>query len=184
MGKLCAKCKNTKHLSAFYRAAREVDGYDIWCKLCRKAANKESYDRNAMTRRDAKQVYRNREPEKTKASIRRALAANRARFLVQGAKDRANKTGLAFDLDQYIPQIQSRIDQGFCEMTGLPLSVQGGRTWDSPSLDRIEPSKGYVYSNLRLVCFAINTALNNWGEDTLEVVVSAWLSKRHERSAA
>lgn len=69
-------------------------------------------------------------------------------------------------------------------MTELPLKVEGGRTWDSPSLDRVEPSKGYVYSNIRIISFGMNSALNNWGEETLEVMVTAWLAKKYRKDAA
>lgn len=76
------------------------------------------------------------------------------------------------------------MDRGLCEMTGLPFNLNDGRTWDSPSLDRIDPAKGYVYSNIRIICFGMNSALNSWGEDVLEMMVLAWLARRDGRSAA
>ena len=35
----------------------------------------------------------------------------------------------------------------------------------APSLDRIDPKRGYTPDNVRLVVFAINTMLLDWGAD-------------------
>lgn len=34
----------------------------------------------------------------------------------------------------------------------------------APSIDRIIPSLGYVPGNIRLVVYAVNAAMNEWGE--------------------
>ena len=64
-----------------------------------------------------------------------------------------------------------------CAVTGAPFSmeiVKGKRPY-APSIDRIECSDGYLPGNCRLVCVAVNFALNVWGEDVL------WrLFSRHE----
>ena len=51
------------------------------------------------------------------------------------------------------------------------------RQWNSPSLDRIVPSKGYVWDNVRLVIHAMNVALRNWGEDCLVYVMKEYFRK-------
>jgi hypothetical protein len=107
---------------------------------------------------------------------------NRAYELVRHARDRAKKKGLAFDLDGYSTEIQRRIDNGLCEVTGLPLNLEGGRTWDSPSLDRIEPKGPYLYSNIRIVCHAINSAMGDWGEQRVVQLALAILAVRKRRS--
>ena len=61
-----------------------------------------------------------------------------------------------------------------CEVTGIPFSydrVGPSSRSRSPwgmSLDRIDSSKGYTVENCRLVCTAVNLAMNEWGEDVLE----------------
>jgi hypothetical protein len=107
---------------------------------------------------------------------------NRAYELVRHAKVRAKKKGIAFDLDGYLMEIQRRIDNGLCEVTGLPLNLDGGRTWDSPSLDRIESKGAYLYSNVRIVCHAINSAMGDWGEQRTVQLVLAILARRREKS--
>lgn len=107
---------------------------------------------------------------------------NRAYELVRHAKERAKKKNLPFDLDIYSDVIQQRIDRGVCEVTGLPLNLEGGRTWDSPSLDRIDPEKGYLYNNTRVVCHAINSAMGDWGEQKAVDLVLAILARRKQRS--
>lgn len=107
---------------------------------------------------------------------------HRAKDLIRHAKERATKRRLPFDLSAHAWEIQQRIDAGLCELTGLPLNLNGGRTWDSPSLDRIVPAKGYTYENVRVVCHAANSALGDWGENKLIALALAILGKRKDRS--
>lgn len=107
---------------------------------------------------------------------------NRAKDLIRHAKFRALKKGIAFDLDDHCADVQSRIDSGVCEVTGMPFNLDGGRTWDSPSLDRVDPDSGYLYSNIRVVCHAVNSALGDWGETTLLKISQAILTRRRAAS--
>jgi len=106
----------------------------------------------------------------------------RAQTLVTCARVRARRLGVPFSLGADVAELQRRIDKGFCELTGLPFDLDGVRCWASPSLDRIEPKLGYVLSNVRIVCWGMNLALSNWGEETLLMMVRAWLYQRSMRS--
>lgn len=67
------------------------------------------------------------------------------------------------------------IDAGHCEVTGarFEFGTHGPRT---PTLDRIKPALGYVSGNVRVVCFAINAGMGNWGEDALFEIVKEWVT--------
>lgn len=65
----------------------------------------------------------------------------------QRAKKRAEHLGVAFDLPLtgiFIPV--------FCPVLDVQLVVGEGRLPESPSLDRINPNKGYVVQNCRVIC--------------------------------
>jgi len=53
---------------------------------------------------------------------------------------------------------------GYCEITGLPFSLDGGISPYSPSLDRIDNTRGYVQDNCRYILNGIN-ALKGTGTD-------------------
>lgn len=107
---------------------------------------------------------------------------HRAKDLIRHAKRRAEQKGVPFDLDDYENEIQARINLGTCELTGFRFNLDCGRTWDSPSLDRINPTEGYVFSNIRVVCHAVNSAMGDWGENTLIAMAMAIMDKRRQRS--
>lgn len=89
------------------------------------------------------------------------------------------KKDLPFNLDSYITEIEQRLSLGRCEMTGLPFDFDGKRGgWANPSIDRIDQSRGYVYANVRLILFGLNTAIGHWGEDVLLSMVAAWQARR------
>lgn len=98
--------------------------------------------------------------------------------MVGAAKHRAKKAWLPFDLDAYRSEIRARIEAGVCELTGLPFAIGGDRDWNSPSIDRIEPELGYVYSNVRIILWSLNSAFGYWGEDQFEIVARAWLERK------
>ena len=100
--------------------------------------------------------------------------------MVSRIKIRCQKKSLPFDLDEHEEEINARVVARKCELTGLPLREHhGSQNWDSPSLDRVTPHLGYLYSNIRVVCFGVNAALGNWGEQAFERIATAYLERRN-----
>lgn len=99
---------------------------------------------------------------------------HRAKTLINHARQRSDKKNLSFDLDKYEEEIQRRIDKGYCELTGSALRLSGGIAYNTPSIDRIIPDRGYVFSNIRIVCLWVNQALGDWGEAILRNLIREW----------
>jgi hypothetical protein len=70
--------------------------------------------------------------------------------------------------------IQRRIDAGACEITGTSFDLSAGKKFNSPSIDRIDPSRGYEPDNIRIVCFAMNAAMGEWGEEPVWRMFKNW----------
>lgn len=73
-------------------------------------------------------------------------------YLLNACRDRCRKRGLPFDLvkeDIVVPSV--------CPVLGIPLE-HGTKPFhdNSPSLDRIVPSKGYVKGNVEVISFRAN----------------------------
>lgn len=71
-----------------------------------------------------------------------------------------------------------------CAVTGIGFTQDSinGRKPYAPSIDRIDNAKGYTRENCRIVCTAVNIAMNVWGEDVLSVIGRAHLRKVKDRS--
>lgn len=127
-------------------------------------------------------AYRARNPERSKQQWRNYSDTlnGTASLLLNYAKDRAKRNNLAFDLDKDF--VLEKLSYGKCELTDLPFSKQlsdkRGRNPMTPSIDRIKPELGYVKSNVRLICFGLNAALGNWGEETFLLFAKAMMNKR------
>lgn len=78
--------------------------------------------------------------------------------------------------------------KGVCCISGLPFSLESmdgikHRPF-APSIDRIDCKQGYTVKNVRLVCVAVNYALNEFGERFLiELARSIW-SHHNEKAMA
>jgi hypothetical protein len=143
------------------------------CKPCQREYEKTWNSRN----KDVRRAYRHKRAEAEKAYRQTYDAENRGRLLVMESKRRSTRKNHPFDLDQHITELEERIKEG-CEMTGVAFNLHSrGATWNSPSLDRIDPQKGYVLSNIRVICFAMNAALGNWGEESLRSLMKKWLER-------
>lgn len=101
------------------------------------------------------------------------LAVERA---VRAAKKRAVDKRLAFDLDVEWALDALKAQDFKCVLTSIPFYMESSASSKvhpyMPSLDRIEPKKGYVRGNVRIVVYAINVMLMDWGVDVFERVVS------------
>jgi hypothetical protein len=100
-------------------------------------------------------------------------------LMLNYARDRALEQDVPFDLDHEF--LLPKLEAGVCELTGLPFERirPGGRKTHpfGPSLDRKNRDLGYVKSNTRLVCCALNTAFADWGEEVWLILARALVAR-------
>lgn len=95
---------------------------------------------------------------------------------------RAKRKGVEFTLTaEDVAELWTK-SKGRCDLTGIPFDEANTgrfarRPW-VPSLDQIDAGKGYSKGNTRLICCAMNFALNAWGEGVFEQVAREFLRKR------
>lgn len=100
--------------------------------------------------------------------------------LLQASKQRSTKLGLAFDLDRN--WFASRWT-GRCELTNLefngPEKRKGYKSRNlSPSIDKIDPNKGYTKDNCRIILWAINSLKRDGTDDEMYLVAEALIKNR------
>ena len=104
-----------------------------------------------------------RRSEMLKAS---ASAETYLRYKHSRTKSRAKDKGFDFDLSLEDLKNLYKLQDGFCALSGLPMT----HSQESPdyciSIDRIDNDKGYTKDNVKLVCFRANVMRN---ELTLEM---------------
>ena len=84
-------------------------------------------------------------------------AANPQRYLLQSAKGRAKKKGWDFDIDE-----SDIVIPPFCPVLGIELTTRmDGNKDSSPSLDRIDSSKGYIKGNVQVISWRANNLKSN-----------------------
>ena len=159
--KACRTCKVVKPLDGFWRDTRHRDGRFSECKECSKA-------RNSDWCRDHAEERRQPNLDRIYARRRRDPMV----FILRSAKHRSKKTGLEFNLtieDVPVPT--------HCPVLGAPLARSkmgdgNGRTGKdfSPSLDRIDNTKGYVRGNVIVVSLRANRLKSDATVEELEAV--------------
>lgn len=166
--KVCGECKTLKSLSDFYKDKDSLGGYRRMCKVCIR--------RQEKARKDLIPTA------KKQADYRAWRKHRRAKALLTLAKFRAKQKGMEFSLRE--EDISDALAAGVCELTGIPFNFEDGRTWDSPSLDRIDSSKGYTPSNVRVVLYCLNVMANTWGENKIIEIADAIVAQRQSKSAS
>ncbi|UQV19448.1 hypothetical protein MU852_06625 [Brevundimonas albigilva] len=101
------------------------------------------------------------------------------RALLDRAKQRARTQSASFSLrldDICVPDV--------CPVLGIPLVIGGPRSDASPSLDRIEPDKGYVAGNVRVISDKANRLKGSRTLAEVEILSrSGRLARRKEFAA-
>jgi hypothetical protein len=115
-----------------------------------------------------------------------ALLADRSSWIystVTGCRSRSTEKGRQCSLTAAQLADIMRRSRGRCEVTGLPFQVH--KPTDSRarpffhSLDRRDASRGYVDGNCRLVCYAANLAMSNWGEEVFAQIATGYVVNRY-----
>jgi len=92
----------------------------------------------------------------------------------KGARSRASKYGRDFTLPPGWMYRQFVKQNGLCAISGLNMYRDRDKHAPfAPSIDRINPKKGYVEGNCQLVCYIVNCAKNQFSMDELLTVSRA-----------
>lgn len=96
----------------------------------------------------------------------------RCRQLLGSSKYRAKQLKVEHNLDKSYLVGLWESQNGCCAVSGRRFDLSRPEQGlcvnsNSPSLDRINPKEGYIKGNVRFVCYQVNTALNQYGEQAL-----------------
>src|SRR5271157_3646280 len=154
--KTCSKCGEEKELTYFYPQAMGRDGFMAHCKACHyKMARAAPCIKIPYYFRDAQRRRRLKDPEAV---------------LYKAAKQRAKERCLAFTItmaDIVIPTI--------CPLLGVvvtPNIMSHEKQNTSPSLDRIDNTKGYISGNVWVISWRANNLKNNATTAELETIAA------------
>lgn len=113
-----------------------------------------------------------------------ATAAGRATKLLRGAVRRSKKSDRQVTITA--EWVLLRLEQGTCEATGLPFSLDSDSfnftAPLSPSLDRIDNSLDYTPENTQVVVWIFNRAKGDWGKGALQALANALVKVQGERN--
>jgi len=105
--------------------------------------------------------WNERNPGVSNAALRKRRAENPWYAPLLAAGDRSRNNHLEYDLDA---DWADKTYTGYCDLTGIPFVISyeqmagksGGKLY-SPSIDRINPLKGYTQDNCRWILFSVNS---------------------------
>lgn len=116
-------------------------------------------------------LLKDSEREKKRLSYEKRALENpikhRATTLLAGARQRAKMKGIPCNLT--LKWIEDKLIQGCCECTGISFFIKPYSKREcyipihphAPSLDQINPSKGYTFDNVQIVCDQFNKMKND-----------------------
>lgn len=150
--KECTTCKTLKPLSSYSTYKTKYSfGYRSDCRLCINAYQKQ---------------YKVLNKDILKKKSINSYEVDKERHMWHAAKKRAKQKGLDFSIevsDINIPKV--------CPILEIPLirNNRGTKCGDSPSLDRIDTTKGYIKGNVWVISHRANTA--KWNLTSKELLI-------------
>ena len=148
--KQCTKCGVVKPLDEFYKNVKGKYGANSYCKLCDDLKTRQYKINNPVMRKTGQ--------------------------MLAHARKRAKAKHVPFDID--IEYVRSLV-VSHCPVYGMPLNWSTFcenkpiPTANSPSLDRIDPTKGYVKGNVWIISHKANTFKSYATHEELKILVEA-----------
>ena len=104
------------------------------------------------------------------------------KMIVTAARRRCEKSGVVFDIDYGDIEIPAT-----CPVLGIALFPSFGKRGpqnNSPSLDRINPAKGYVRGNVEVISWRANKIKGNASPEELMAVARYYGKKTRKQTSA
>ena len=174
--KKCSKCKNEKSISYFGKDKRLKDGLNSSCVQC-------EYEYEKKVKKSNPEKYKKqRAKDRLKRMLRPESVAER---MLSNAKQRAKRKNVNVTINK--EWILERILKGKCEITGIDFTFGGGKGKGrnkfnsfNPSLDRIDPNRGYYPENSRVVINIYNTFKHRWSDEDVLLLCKALVGSSYK----
>ncbi len=190
--KQCTQCGEVKELSEFSKTSESKDGLRNTCKTCVNIHSRAYYKTNKDKIQDYRKAnkhkrtaYNEANKDKIKAYAAAYREANKGRkknynkdaCVLQGIRIRSRQKGLEFNLD-----LEDMTYPEFCPVFGFKLerSNTGSPAKNSPSVDRIDPTKGYVKGNIQMISQLANSMKSNATPEEL-LMFADWIIKTYRK---
>jgi len=169
---MCKRCYNIFNAKRYYQKHKEErkEYFKEWkeknldkYKKQKSEWAKENYPRTLKELQERRKAN----PDFFKERARLWRIKNPARYMVSQIKSRATKRGIDFNLKEEDITIPDT-----CPVLGIPLKYGGNKNKDnSPSVDRIDNSKGYTKDNICVISYRANSLKSNATIKEIEAVL-------------
>lgn len=170
--KICRICNEEKDIIEFGKNKAYKDGIETLCKKCRneKAAvqrdkHREKNNIKYVEKYHSDSEFREHRNEMSRKSNHKMKKEHPERTMLYSSRSRAKEKGWEFNIDEsdiFIPT--------HCPILGIEL-ISGGmgvHAFNSPSIDRIDSSKGYIKGNVQIISLRANMMKNDANLQELE----------------
>lgn len=154
--KKCSRCKEIQSKENFYKDISRPSGLSYICKFCKNSKVSNYYINNKDKILSHKKKYR----KKYNKSILGIMTRIRKRAKIKG---------LDFNIELSDITIPTH-----CPLLGVKLEFDNehGVNSNSPSVDRIDNTKGYISGNIWIISNRANVLKNNASLEELKLLVS------------
>lgn len=161
--KLCNCCNSDKSLFEFSKNARSKDGLQYRCKDC---------DNKYQAIRRKENYLEHREYDKKYQANKRKNFDYRLQMLINASKQRAKLKNREHSIT--VDDIKAIYPaDGCCPIFGMKLEFNNaGFRENSPSIDRIDSSKGYTTDNIQIISWKANRIKSYATVEELEIIVA------------
>jgi len=133
--------------------------------------------RDLKKHRDIQKQWVKNNPQKAQAIQDRYKKANWELSMLRAAKANAAKMNREFSLE-----LEDIIIPEYCPYLNVPLTRECRKENNkhNPSIDRIDPSKGYLRGNIRVISFKANRMKSDFSNQELVTIANNILSLHKE----
>lgn len=154
--RICSRCSIEKEISEFHKDKGFKDGLYRWCKSCKKG-----YDKIYRQSEKVQKLYKSKEYKIRKIEYNAKKSnIDRRQEILNRIKCKAKKLGIPFNLeisDIIIPEYCPILEMKLCDKPYGQRGGKGGGFKDNnPSIDKIDPTKGYIKGNIQIISMKAN----------------------------
>ena len=161
--KICKTCKEKKLPTEFSLNNASKDRLQYSCRVCDNNRQKQRRAENTEVHADYSRNYQRN---------RRLDFNYRLQMLINASKQRAKLNSREHDIN--VDDIKAIYpSDGYCPIFGLKLEFNGAGFRDSsPSIDRIDSTKGYTRDNIQIISWKANRIKGAASLQDLEMLVA------------